>query len=54
MRWLKRWILRIVIAELQVGANCGLCGAWIEYELACRDWSWSICEKCKYTPEDKA
>ena len=46
IRWLKNWILEIVVMRLQVGAHCGLCGAWMEHELIYRDWPWSICSKC--------
>ena len=50
MKWLKNrikdWILGLVVRELCIGAHCGLCGAWIEYELTYRCWAISICEKC--------
>ena len=32
---------------LEVGGHCGLCGKWIPDVLVHRDWSWSVCEKCK-------
>ena len=37
-RWLKNWILDIIVAEIQVGAHCGLCGAWMENVLTYRSF----------------
>lgn len=46
MRWIKDWIQSVIVIGLQVGAWCGLCGAWMERELTYRDWPISICAKC--------
>ena len=51
-RWLKYWLLGVIVAELQVGAHCGLCGDWMERELTYRDWPWSVCQKCKLGATD--
>jgi len=51
MQWLKNWILGLIVEDIQVGAHCGLCGAWIEHELTYRNWPWSICAKCLLTEQ---
>ena len=43
---LKSWVLKIIVAELQVGAHCGLCGAWMEHEITYKAWPWAVCKKC--------
>jgi len=43
---IRRWILALVVTSLQVGAHCGLCGAWMEHEIIYRSWPWSVCAKC--------
>ena len=47
LEWkIRRWVVRAVCQYVVVGAHCGLCGAWIEGELADKYWAWSVCEKC--------
>ena len=46
MRWLKDWILKLVVSELQIGAHCGLCGRWVEHKIIYRSWPWTVCEEC--------
>lgn len=45
-RWIKRHFGLYDIEDLQVGANCGCCGAWMEREIAPYYWPWSICQEC--------
>ncbi len=46
MSRIRRWILALVVTQLQVGAHCGLCGKWMELELTYRDWPISVCQTC--------
>lgn len=46
-RWIKRHFDLYDIEDLQVGANCGCCGAWMEREITPYYWPWSICQKCR-------
>lgn len=51
---LVEWILVQVVTRLQIGAHCGLCGAWMEHELIYRDWPWSICATCAQPDKGEA
>ena len=46
IRRLKKWIVSIVVQELQVGGHCGLCGKWIEHVLVSQYWPWTVCKDC--------
>jgi hypothetical protein len=45
--WLREWLIGFIIKWIVVGAHCGLCGAWIEYELVPSYWRISICNECR-------
>ncbi len=49
--WVKRHFGLFDIKDLQAGAHCGCCGAWVEGEIVPRYWAWSVCQKCQEAPE---
>lgn len=59
---LKRWLINLfanqitglIISEIQIGGNCGLCGAWIPDVLVERAWPWAVCKDgCPDEPNTK-
>lgn len=55
-RWLrqkiKRWLNLYDIADLQIGAHCGCCGAWMSDTIIEIYWPWSICQRCIDIPDE--
>lgn len=51
-RWLrnlvKRWFWLYDISDLEVGAHCGICGAWMPLTIAVKGWDWNICNNCGF------
>ncbi len=49
-KWIRDWVKRhfyvYAIEELQIGGNCGCCGAWIADCIVPKVWPWSVCKKC--------
>ena len=50
MSWLRTYIMRKFdlhdLQDLQVGARCGCCGAWMAEEIIPKYWPWSLCQRC--------
>ena len=46
MKFIRRWIIDLVIGSIKIGANCGCCGKRMEHEIVRISWDWSICDEC--------
>ncbi len=44
--WIKQRLGLYDIEDLQVGANCGLCGDWMQDAIVPSYWAWDICKDC--------
>lgn len=51
--WLRQKIINIVLEEIEVGSNCGICGAWVSDCLVWYIWPYTVCDKCTMLPDDK-
>jgi len=52
---MRQWIRNLIkdrmnlydISDLQIGGHCGCCGRWISDVIVSKEWSVSICDRCK-------
>lgn len=49
--WLRQKIINIVLEEIEVGGNCGLCGAWVPHCLVWCACPYTVCDKCATPPD---
>jgi hypothetical protein len=52
-KWFRNLIVNIVLEEIEIGGNCGLCGTWVDDCLAPKCWPYVVCDECAMLPDEE-
>ena len=57
MKWLARklypHLADLIIVDMEVGGNCGVCGKWVSDAIVIKDWHYIVCKECTEKKEVK-